>query len=64
MPRRGLSQIAEYIDSNIGSLDENEHRDYCINTIYQNQDQGLEVQQAWTQRHDLVMQFVWDRAAR
>jgi hypothetical protein len=60
----GLSQIAEHLDSNIGSLDENEHRDYCVNTIYQNQDLGLEVQEAWAQRYDQVMQFVWDRAAR
>jgi hypothetical protein len=58
-----MSEMGEYLDSNIGSLDESEHLDYCINTTYQNQDEGLEVQQAWTQRYDSVMQFIWDRAA-
>ena len=58
-----LSEMGEYLGTSIGSLDENEHRDYCVNTIYQNQDEGLEVQQQWAQRYDSVTQLVWDRAA-
>jgi hypothetical protein len=60
----GLSEIAQDLDVDIGSLVESEHRDYCVNTIYQNDDQGLEVQQAWAGRYDYVMQLVLDHAAR
>jgi len=60
----GLSEVSQHLDVDIGSLEESEHRDWCVNTIYRNQDQGLEVQQAWAGRFDYVMQLVMSYAAR
>ena len=60
----GLSEVARDLDVDIGSLDETEHKDWCVNNIYQNQDQGLDVQETWAGRYDYVMQLVLDHAAR
>jgi hypothetical protein len=59
----GLSQVASYLEADVGALEVSEHRDYCINSVYQNRDQGLEAQQAWTDRYDAVVQAVLDHAA-
>lgn len=60
----GLSEIGQHLGSDIGSDVESEHRDFCVNTIYQNNDRGLEVQQAWTDRYNRALELVWEYAAR
>jgi hypothetical protein len=59
----GLSQVASYLDADIGSLETSDHRDYCINSVYQNRDEGLEAQQSWAGRYDSVVQIVMDHSA-
>lgn len=60
----GMSEMGQHMGADIGSLLESEHRDYCVNTIYQNGDQGAEVQQAWADRYETVLQLLGEHAAR
>jgi hypothetical protein len=59
-----LSEMGQHLGADIGSLVESEHRDYCVDTIYQNDDQGAEVQQAWADRYETVVQLLAEHAAR
>ncbi len=59
-----LSQLARDLDVDIGSLDESEHRDFCVDSIYRNNDQGAEAQGHWAGRYDFVMERVQERSPR
>jgi hypothetical protein len=61
---QALSEVSDHLGTDTGSLEAVDHKNYCVNSIYRNQDNGLQVQQEWDSRFASVMQLLAAEAPR